>query len=59
MTRYYFVHGLDYAAVESVEQARKYAQAGWRLVSHAAFVEAWRARDVERAREMKPKEKTV
>ncbi len=52
MTRYYFIHGPDYACVEDIEQARKYRDAGWRLVNHDAYIEAWRLRDMERLRAM-------
>ncbi len=53
MTRYYFTHGPDYAAVEDIEQARKYREAGWRLVTHDVFMFAWQARDMERLRAMR------
>lgn len=41
----YFIHGQDFAAVEDADQAAKYAAAGWRSVSRAAFMDAWKRRD--------------
>lgn len=42
---YYFTYGTDIAAVEDVSQAIKYAAAGWRVVSHDTFMDAWKRRD--------------
>jgi hypothetical protein len=42
----YFVHGANIAAVESVEQATKYAAAGWVETTHDEYVRRWRLRDL-------------
>jgi hypothetical protein len=42
---HYFVYGQNIAAVEDVEQAAKYAAAGWRAVSREVFLDAWKRRD--------------
>lgn len=53
MTVYYFVHGLDIAAVENIEQARKYVAAGWRFVTVDVYVQAWSERDMRRLGELR------
>lgn len=45
MTRRYFIHGLNIAAVEDAAQAERFVTAGWVEVTERAFVEAWQARD--------------
>lgn len=42
---HFFTYGQDFAAVEDVEQAAKYAAAGWRAVSRETFMDAWKRRD--------------
>jgi hypothetical protein len=44
--RRYFVHGANIAAVESAEQADKYAAAGWVETSHDEYIRRWRLRDL-------------
>lgn len=42
---HYFAIGVNIAAVETAEQAAKYAAAGWRPVSREVFMAVWQARD--------------
>lgn len=45
MTRRYFIHGLNIAAVEDAEQAERFVTAGWVEVTEDRFMTAWRERD--------------
>jgi hypothetical protein len=54
---HYFVFGSDIAAVEDSAIAARFEAAGWQPVTCAAFVEAWRARDL--AWTPLPREKAV
>lgn len=45
MTRRYFTHGLNIAAVEDAAQAERFVAAGWVEVTEREFVAAWQARD--------------
>jgi hypothetical protein len=42
----YFIHGANIAAVESDEQADKYAAAGWVETTHDEHIRRWRLRDL-------------
>lgn len=56
---YYFTHGPAIAAVEDIEQARKYRDAGWRLVSYEVFRAVWEKRDLAQLAAMQSKTETA
>lgn len=56
---HYLISGANFAIVEDGEQAIKYVEAGWQLVSRAEVLARWRARDRAALARMRAEAKPV